>query len=167
MTLPALYELAAEYRSAVDQLADLDLDAQTVSDTLESLGGDLQTKAVNVAKFALSLEAQAVAIKAAETGMAARRRAIEARAVRMREYLLTNMQHAGILKIECEYFKLAQRENPPSVMIDATDLLPAEFMTQPEPPPPAPNKTAIAAAIKAGRDVPGAHLVRGVRLDIK
>lgn len=167
MSLPALYEIAHEFRAAADQLAELDLDAQTVADTLESLGGDLETKAVNVAKFMLGLEAQAVAIKAAEVGMATRRKAIEARAARLREYLLTNMQHAGIQQIECPFFKLAQRENPASVVIDGAGLIPAEFMVQPETPPPAPDKAAIKAAIKAGRDVPGAHLERGVRLEIR
>jgi hypothetical protein len=166
MSLPALYELAHEYRAAADQLADLELDPQTVGDTLEGLAGDLETKAVNVAKFTLSLEASAAAIKTAEAAMATRRKAIEARAARLREYLLTNMQHAGIQKIECPYFKLAQRENPPAVVIDGADLIPAEFMRQPEPPPPAPDKKAIGDAIKAGRDVPGAHMERGVRLVI-
>jgi hypothetical protein len=30
-----------------------------------------------------------------------------------------------------------------------------------------PDKKAIAAALKAGEDVPGAHLERGQRLEIK
>jgi hypothetical protein len=34
--MPALYELAHQYREAADKLADLDLDAQTVKDTLDS-----------------------------------------------------------------------------------------------------------------------------------
>src|SRR4051812_29222808 len=33
----ALYQLASDYRAAALKLADLDLDAQTISDTLESL----------------------------------------------------------------------------------------------------------------------------------
>ena len=32
---------------------------------------------------------------------------------------------------------------------------------------PAPDKTAIKAALKAGTDVPGAKLERGQRLDVK
>ena len=167
MTLPALYELAADYRAAADTLADLDLDPQTVADTLEGLAGDLEIKAQNVAMFARNLDATAAAIKAAEAGMAARRKAIENRAASLRDYILRNMQHAGIQSIECAYFKLSQRENPPAVVIDAVDLIPAAFMVQPDPPPPSPDKKAIAAAIKAGCDIPGAHIERGVRLDIR
>jgi hypothetical protein len=51
-------------------------------------------------------------------------------------------------------------------VFDAAQV-PAEFMKQPEPPPAAPDKTAIKAALKAGTDVPGARLVRGQRLEAK
>lgn len=165
--MTALYDIAREYREAADKLADLDLDEQTVADTLESMGGELEVKATNVAFFTRNLEALAASIKEAEAGMAARRKAIENRAQRMRDYLLNCMQLAGVQKIEAPYFKLAQRENPPAVVIDEPGLIPAEYMKQPEPPPPSPDKTAIKAAIQQGKEVPGAHLQRGVRLDIR
>ena len=60
---------------------------------------------------------------------------------------------------------LAVRDNPPSVVIDGE--VPAEFMRQPDPPPPVADKKAIGEALKAGREIPGAHLSRGQRLEIK
>lgn len=165
--MTALYNIAAEYREAAEKLSDLDLDEQTIADTLEGMSGELEVKATNVAFFARNLESLAASIKEAEAGMAARRKALENRAARMRDYLLNCMQLAGVQKIEGPYFKLAQRENPPAVIIDEPGLIPAEFMRQPDPPPPAPDKTAIKEALKAGTEVPGAHLARGVRLEIK
>lgn len=162
-----LYLLANEYRAAADQLADMDLDEQTIADTLESLSGDLEVKATNVAMFCRNLEAAAASIKEAEGAMSARRKAIEKRADNLRQYLLASMQTAGINKIECPYFALSIKTNPPAVVINEPGLIPAEFMRRPEPPPPAPDKTAIKEAIKAGREVPGAHLAQGSRLDIK
>jgi hypothetical protein len=162
-----LYELAQDFRAAADKLADLELDDQTVTDTLESMSGDLEAKAVNVAAFARNLEANAAAIKDAEAQMAARRKAIENRAARMRDYLLANMMVSGIQKIESPYFRLSVRENPPAVEIYEPGLIPAQFMKQPETPPPLPNKAEIAAAMKAGQEVPGCKLTRGVRLDIR
>lgn len=166
-TLPTLYELAAEYRAAAEQLADLDLPPEVVADTLEGMAGDLQTKAQNVAMFVLSLDSTAAAIKQAEADMAARRKAIENRAERVRDYLLTAMQACDIQKIECPWFKLAVRQNPASVVIVEQSLIPAEFMRQPEPPLPAPDKKAIKDAIEAGQDVSGCRLERSVRLEIK
>ncbi len=97
MTLPALYELAAAYRADLDKLNDLDLPPEVVADTLESIGGDLQEKCTNVGFVIRNMEALAAQIKDAEQQMAARRKAIEARAERVREYLL-NYHHIDLSK---------------------------------------------------------------------
>jgi len=165
MNAPALYLIADEYLQAVNALADLDLPEEVVADTLESLQYPLEQKATNVAMFVRNLEATADAIREAEGEMAKRRKALETRAANVREYLKANMIRAGIQKIECPLFKLAIRDNPPSVVIDGE--VPAEYMRQPEPPPPAPDKKAIAEALKAGQHVPGAHIARTQRLEIK
>lgn len=165
--MTALYVLAQDYRAAAEKLADLDLDEQTIADTLEGLSGDLEVKAVNTAMVARNMQGLAAQIKEAEQAMAARRKALEGRAERLTAYLLANMQHAGISKIESPHFCLAIKNNPAAVVINEPGLIPAEFMRQPEPPPPSPDKTAIKEAIKAGKEVPGAHLAQGVRLEIR
>jgi hypothetical protein len=162
-----LYEIAHAFRADAAKLADLDLDEQTLADTLEAMSGELEAKATNTAFVIRNLEASAAAIKEAEAQMAVRRKALENRAARIKDYLLANMMVAGIQKIECPFFKLAVRENPPAVEIYEPGTIPAEFMTQPVAPPPAPNKTAIAGALKAGIEVPGAKLTRGHRLEIR
>lgn len=163
----ALYALADEYVSAVEKLSDMDLDEQTIADTLEGLSGELEAKATNVAMFVRNLESNAKAIKNAELHMLARRRAIESRVQRIRDYLLLNMERTGISKIECPHFKIAIRENPPSVVIDALPLIPEDYMRQPETPPPTVDKKLIAQAIKDGFNVPGAHVERTKRVEIK
>ncbi|WP_374357013.1 siphovirus Gp157 family protein [Chitinimonas sp.] len=163
----SLYVLAKEYQEAAAKLADLDLPDQVIADTLEGLAGEVEVKATNVAMFIRNLEATADAIKTAEKQMAERRRAIEGRIDRMSDYLKGAMLATGISKIECPYFKLAIRDNPASVVIDAASQIPAEFMRTPEPPPAQPDKKLIAEAFKAGREVPGCHMARGQRLEIK
>jgi hypothetical protein len=153
--MTALYVLVGEYRAAADRLAEMDLDAQTVADTLESISGDLEQKAVAVAMVARNFDASAAAIKDAEAQMAARRKAIENRAAGLRSYLLNCMQATGIKRIECPHFALTLRDNPAAVDVFDAAQVPAEFMRQPE------------DAIKAGREVPGARLTQGQRIDIK
>lgn len=165
--MTTLYSLTAEYRAAAERLHDLDLDDQTIADTLESMQGAIEVKAQNVAFMVRNFEALADQIKAAEEAMSARRKAMEARAARIRSYLLGNMLACGISKIECPEFRIAVQNNPPSVVIDSEGLIPSEFMTAPEPPQPRANKKAIAEAIKAGREIPGAHLETSSRLVIK
>ena len=165
--LPSLYTLTAEYMAVAQKLSETDLDPQTIADTLEGLAGDLETKAINVGKFIKTLDATVEQIKAAEKEMAERRKAMEARAKHVRDYLLNNMQACGISKIESPWFALSVKQNPPSVVIDDAGEIPCDLYIYPEAPPPYPDKAGIKAAIKAGRVVNGAHLEHGVRLEIK
>ena len=167
MTALTLYEIAQEYRSDLDKLADIELDEQTLQDTLDSMGGELQLKAQNVACFIRNLEATADSIKAAEAQMAARRKALENRAARVKDYLHASMLVAGVEKIECPLFRLSVRNNPPAVEVYQPELIPQQFMRQPEPPPPTPDKAAIKEAMKAGQEVPGCRLLHATRLEIK
>lgn len=151
----------------VERLMDTQDDALVISDTIEAESYPLEIKAQNVAYAAKNLEATAAAIKAAEQDMAARRKAIENRAMHIREYLKTCMEIAGVQKIECPHFAIAIKANPPSVEVFEPGLIPPEYLRQPEPPPPSPDKTAIKEAIKAGKDVPGAMLAQNTRIEIK
>jgi hypothetical protein len=162
-----LYEIAVAFRADADKLADLDLDDQTLQDTLEAMSGELEVKCQQTAFVVRNLEATAAAIKEAEAKMCERRKALEARAARVKDWLLSNMVVAGVRTIDCPHFRLAVRENPPAVEVYEPGLIPQEFFRQPEPPPPAIDKTAIKEALKAGQDVPGCRLTRGQRLEVK
>lgn len=164
--MTALYLLANEYRQAAMALSDLDMDAQTVADTLEGMSGELEVKAQNVALMVRSLEASADACKQWAKDATERSKAIEARAAGLRDYLRRCMETTGIQKIEGPGVTLSFRKTS-AVAIDEQALIPAEFMRTPEPPPPAPDKVAIAAALKAGREVPGAHLEHRQSLQIR
>jgi len=169
LNLPALYEIAETYRHALETLGDMELDDQTVRDTLEGLQGDLQVKGQNVAAFCLHLEAMSEAIRAAEQKMEHRRKVLSNRADNIRAYLKQCMETAGIQKIECPLFKLQIKKNPPKTVIDDEALIPAEFMKTPPPPPPVPDKKAIADFLKQqpnGR-TDWAHQEQGTRISIE
>jgi len=163
----SLYELAAEFRETAATLADMDLPPEVVADTLESISLPIEQKAGQVAAFIRNLEATADQIKAAEKQMADRRKAMENRAASVKEYLRTNMAACGMTKIDHPLFKISLRDNPESVVIDDERQIPVDYLRQPEPPAPTPDKTLIKQAIKDGFDVPGAHLARSQRLEIK
>lgn len=155
--MTALYVIANEYRAAAEKLADMDLDPQTIADTLEGLSGELEVKAQSVAYMVRNLEVTAAAIKEHEAQQAARRKAIENRADGLKRYLASCMEATGIEKIEGPGVKLSFRKSS-AVVIDGEDLIPAEFMRVKPAPPPEPDKKAIGDAIKDGREVPGAHI---------
>lgn len=164
--MTSLFQLTADFRAQAEKLADLDLPPEVLADTLESLSGDVEQKAQNVAMFTLGLEAIADSIKAHRESQKAREDALRKRAESLREYIARCMDACGVSKIEGPAVALSFRKSS-AVVINEQGLIPAEFMKQPEPPPPAPSKTLIAEAIKAGREVPGAHLEQRKSLQIK
>lgn len=165
--MTALFQLATEYKAAAERLHDLDLPDEVIADTLEGMAGEIQVKSQQVAYVIRNCEALAAQMKQAEEAIAARRKAVENRAARIRNYLLSNMEGCGISAIECPEFKISLRQNPPVVVIDAEGQIPRDLLVYPEPPAPRPDKKAIAARIKAGETVPGVHLESGTRLEIK
>ena len=165
--MPHLYEIVA-HRAEFERLAEQgDLDPQLIMDTLESLDGELNDKAVAIGQFTRNLDATAQAVREAGKAMLDRAARLEKRAESIRSYMLYQLQFAGVSKIECPWFVIQVKHNPPSVVIDDEAAIPAAYKVQPEPPAPRPDKKAIAAALKAGEDVPGARLVQSDRLEIK
>lgn len=159
-----LFDLAGEARALLTRLSELDLDEQTVLDTLEAETGDLQVRATNIVAVARSLESAAEAIREQEQRMAQRRQALERRAARIRDYVRDAMQVAGIERISSPWFVVSVRENPPLVVIDDERQVPMLYMREP---PAVPDKTAIKAALQAGQDVPGARLDRRKSLQVR
>jgi hypothetical protein len=167
MSLPKLYEIVEQFKGLELLAQTEDLPAELIRDTLEGLQGDMQLKATNVAKFILGLEAEADAMHEAAEAIRQRGERRKRRAESIRAYLLLNMQTAGVTKVECPEFTMSVRKNPEAVQIMDPLNVPAEFMVQPEPPPPRPDKTAIKAALKEGREVDGCWLTQSERLEIR
>jgi len=161
-----LYQISEQYREAATAMADLDLPEEAIRDTLEGMAGEIEAKATNVAMFIRNLEtnANADAIADAAKQMAERAKRIQARADKMREYLQFHMERTGITRIECPYFQLVIKQNPPSVHVESETDIPAAYWI---PQPAKLNKAAIARDLKQGADVPGAYLKQGQRLEIK
>lgn len=156
--MTALYVLAQEHRALAERLTDMELDDQTIADTLEAESGELEAKATATAMVVRNIEATADAIKEAEAAMKKRRDALERRAESLRSHLLRSMQHAGIKRIEHLMLTLAIKGKAASVVVLDEAQVPPEFFDQPPAPPPKLSKSRIASAIKAGREVPGAKL---------
>jgi len=166
----SLFLLSNQYLELANKLANLDLDAATIADTVEASGivDSLQDKATAIEHVARGAEAHNAAIDAE----IARLQALKAHRVKvasgLRSYLLDNMQRMGIERIDCPLFQISIRKNPPAVEVFDTINLPAEYMVVPEPKPliAQPDKKRLAADLKAGKEITGARLVQGVRLNI-
>ena len=160
-----LYEVVQEYRAQLDALAELDLDAQTYADTLESMDGDLKDKLRAVIAYSLDLEIEATGAAAASKRMKERAESLDNRVKWLREYALRAMEATGLGEISTDEWAAKVAKKPPSVVIADGIELPAEYVrttvkTEPD-------KAALKAALTAGAVVPGVSLVAGHRLALK
>lgn len=170
MSAVSLYKIAEQYRADLAKLADLDLPAEAIVDTLEGMSGALEEK-VEARGFVIrNMGASIDGVEAAIKEMQARLKAMKARRDVVAQSTLDAMVACGKSKVEGPYLRISVQANPEAVEVFDEKMVPAFFMRTPEPAPPpepAPDKTAIKAALQAGQDVPGARLVRGSRLVIK
>lgn len=168
MTGIALYHLAGDYQRLAERLSNMDLDAQTIADTIEGtgLGEAIADKAMGVEMVARTMEMHVPAIDAELERLTKLKKQRQAAASGLREYLKTNMLSAGIDKIEGPLFKIRLQNNPAAVDVFEADTVPAQFWVQPETPPKTLDKKAIKKAIDAGEEVPGARLVQSKSLRV-
>lgn len=166
MTGIALYEMAAGYRQLLNTLSEGDFDAQTIADTVEASGivDDIAQKAAGIEMVARTMEMHTPALDAEIERLTALKKRRQAAAKGLRDYLRSNMQAMSITKLESPLFVIKLQNNPPSVDVFEPGLIPSEFMRQKPPPPAEPDKTLIGAALKLGKDVPGAKLAQSQRL---
>lgn len=155
-----LFDIATEYKEKFLELIELDLDEETLNDTLDSISSDFESKALNVSAFFQNVEADIEAMKKAEKNIAERRKAKENKVKRLREYLLNNMIETGITKIECPEFCVSVRKgSKDSVVVYEGDPKKLEGdcvkVTY------TPNKTEIKKRLKAGEVIEGASLKDG------
>lgn len=163
----ALYQIADRFK-ALESLAEHeDLAPEIVADTLEGIDAEFEEKAVAVAAFIQNLIHTADGIEAAAEAMHDRQARLRARADSLKAYLQFQLQVMDKKKIEHELFTIRRQNNALSVVVDDEKLIPETYWYQPPAPPKQLDKKAIAADIKAGKEVPGAHLFQGEHLRIE
>lgn len=165
MNAPTLYGITAEMNAILS--------------LIEEGGGELtpeleQALAINEDQFVakaedyghaiLNLKAMAGAAKAEKERLASLQKFYENAQKRLTDALSNAMQLFGQDKVENATMRLSLRHTT-ATEVDDLDAIPMEFKTTKV--EVVADKTAIKKAIQQGEDVPGAHLVENVSLQIK
>lgn len=158
-----LYQCAEDVRAVLDHHFDNETEA---ADTLEAVIGQFEVKAQSVAAYFLNLEATEQALDEHIKAMTEKKKALQNRADKLKDYLARNMLAAGIKEISANdgTFKASFRKSTAVEIFDEAQL-PDEFMRQKI--TFAPDKTAIKKAIESGQEVAGAKLETRQNLQIK
>jgi hypothetical protein len=158
--MTTLYAITEQFKelAALAETADEDL-AVALRDTMEGIEGEFQEKGKAIAMVALNIDGDLEAIQSQIDRLTERKRIIANRKESLKEYLRTNMEASGITKITHPLFTITCGKGKPIVVIDDEKSLPDDFVSVKV--TSAPDKVAIAKAIKDGADVPGAHIETG------
>lgn len=155
-----LYELAKNYRTLIE------IDDETLKDTLESIEEAFEVKAENIIKLIRNTEIEAEGFKQEADrllGLAAIRKN---KSKWLKEYLLSGMDITGKTKINTSIGTISKAKNPPSVNICNEKLVPEQFFKV-IPEKKEIDKKSILEAIKAGEEVKGAELHQGFRIAVR
>lgn len=150
-----LYELSKAYQNLLDMQDELD--EQTFTDTLETIQDEVEHKAENTAKIIRTMEAEAKALKEEEERLAYRRKSIENRIRRLKDYLLDNLEASGVNKVKGKHLSVRIQKTPPSVNILDEKAIPEQFYVEQQPKL---NKKALIEELKNGGKITGAELIQ-------
>ncbi len=160
-----LYDLTENYKNIAALLDDETMDMEIISTALATINGSIAEKCASISGLIKDFDADAAAIKAEEKRLADRRRAIENRRDWLKGYIQENMERMELDKIKTPLFTFSLQKNPPAVVIDNMGELPKGYIV--ETISQVADKKAIAQAIKAGEEVPGARLTTSKSLRIR
>lgn len=154
-----LYELSQNYLA----VQDMDLEPETLKDTLDSIEEAIEVKAENIAKWIRNLEADKKAFEEEEKRFKEKKQAADNRIKSLKLYLEDNMRLTGKTKFKAGFFSFAIQNNPPSVEVFDEALIPKQFLIEQ---PPKIDRAGIKELLKAGEEVPGAELkqTEGLRI---
>ena len=163
--MSTLYELSADYQALLEMAEDPETDAETLTDTLEALGGEIEDKADNYARVMKSMESDISGLKAEIERLTNRKKSMENNIANMKKKLQEAMVDTGKVKFKTALFSFGIRKSPASVVVDAPEKVPEAFLIPREP---TIDKKALRAALKNGEDLSGiAHLQQSEYLSIR
>ena len=155
-----LYELSQNYLA----VQDMDLEPETLKDTLDSIEEAIEVKAENIAKWIRNLEADKKAFEEEEKRFKEKKQAADNRIKSLKLYLEDNMRLTGKTKFKAGFFSFAIQNNPPSVEVFDEALIPKQFLIAQ---PVKIDRAGIKELLKAGEEVPGAELKHSTGLRIR
>jgi Siphovirus Gp157 len=122
--MTALYQLTGAYQ----QLLEIAEDGDDIADALAQLDDAVQAKALNICRLLATLDANAEAAGAEAKRLAARAKAFEANADKLKAYVKDCMKQSGITRIKSPQFSLALVDGQPRVEVHDLEAVPPEFV---------------------------------------
>ena len=149
-----LYEMSEAARQLYNLLEAGEIDEQTVTDTMESIGASEKLESyIHVQR---KIESEIAAFDAEIDRMTERKNSLKKQVERLKSATVDFMRATNQKKATAGTFTLTVRENKSCEIIDAAKI-PTEYLRQ-IPAKTEPDKKAMLAALKDGAEIAGAQL---------
>ena len=145
-----------ELNNAIKTVKEKDLDPETLKDTLESLELPRNEKLDNVATWIEENNMKLQWLKEKKRQLSDVETSIKNQSERLQEFLTQAIDDSGQKEIQTENHILKPRNYKDSVIVEATEKLPIDYIVCSE--VVKPNKKLIYEDLKKGKQIKGAHL---------
>lgn len=148
-----LFELNDNYKELASRD---DLDPTILKDTLDAIQDDRRSKLDNLATWADQLKSEIDFMSAKKKSWEDEITYRKNKLAWIKQYITDVLDDAGIKRLTTDNHLLSARNFKASTIIDSDEKLPDKFKVTET--TTKPDKKAIYKALKAGEEVPGAHL---------
>lgn len=156
-----LYEMTTAANALYEMLCNNEIDAQTITDTLEAMGAE--EKLESYCKVIRQLEADAEALKAEKLRLADKQKFVENSIARMKSAVSEFLKAKGSTKENAGIFKVSLTASKAVETIDP-EIIPKDYI---KPAEVAFDKVAIRRVLMAGGSVAGAEIKTNEGVQIK
>lgn len=161
-----LYDLGDAFNGVMDLVLDETMDLTVLEECLQTIEADITVKCENGIGLIRSLENLRDGMKTEAQRLTERQRIIDNRIRSIKEWYQRNLDAMGKSKVETLRGTMAVQNNPPSLKVTDERKIPICYLTL-VPARYEVDKDAVKTALKAGEEVPGAHLEQGRSLRIR
>lgn len=160
--MSTLYDISQRYMAIEALLDDESVPQEDINTALAEIKDELQVKGENIIAYLQKMQDVEEQAKHRKKAIDNYLKVIANRRKRLEKAVIYSMDSMQVKSILTGKGELKTKANPPSVAIDDLTAIPSEYISTKI--DLVPDKTAIKKAIKAGEEVPGAHIEQGEKL---
>lgn len=145
-----------ELNTAIKQVQEMDIDSETLADTLESLELPRNEKLDSVASWIEENKMKVEWLKGKRKQLSDLETKYKKQTERLQEFLTMAIDDSGQKEVKTKNHILKPRNYRDSVIVEATKDLPIDYVIRKE--VIQPDKKLLYKDLKAGKEISGAHL---------
>jgi len=163
--MSSLYNIAERQQNLLEILRSGEVDEDQIETALAEVEQELVAKGADYIAVFQGLDAHIDAVSAEIKRLKDYKKSLEGNQKRMKNTVVEVMHRLGRESISTGRGAFKLKWNPESVEIDDIDKVPSQYLKTTI--TTSPDKNSIKAAIKAGDLVPGCHLEKVQRVEVK